>query len=414
MKKTVLLLLALCLLLCACGSAAPAAPSYNLIVASDLHYIAPTLTDQGPLFTALVDAADGKVMRYCEELTDAFLAEVIAARPEALILTGDLSFNGALESHEALAEKLAAVEAAGVPVLVLPGNHDVYNRSAARFEGDCYTLVESAASADFRRIYAAFGFDEALSMDRTTLSYVYPLNDSTRVLMLDLNSAASFGGLGAESLRWVERQLRDAQKAGKAVLAAGHQNLFQQTMFRDGYVMTGAEELLRLFKRYDVPVYLSGHLHVQHWMTRDDVTEIATSALSVSPCQYGLLRAAEGEIRYDTQTVDVAAWAREQGRGDENLLNFAAWAADYFDRSGRQQVLESLAGADYTDEELTRMTEYMVAVNRAYFSGDLTGVNERDPDGTAAALWARAPGLYGFYLDSMRDDFGRDYRHWDS
>ena len=399
------------LLLTACGAGRKPA-SCRVIVASDLHYIAPTLTDHGALFMQLTDAADGKVMRYSEELTDAFLAEVIAACPEALILTGDLSFNGAVESHEALADKLAAVEEAGIPVLVLPGNHDVFSPSAARYHGDSAEWVPAADSADFRRIYAAFGFDEAIAADAVSLSYVYPLNETTRVLMLDADSAACFGGLSDETLAWVQRQLRQARRAGVSVLAAGHQNLFQQTMFREGYVMTGAEELLRLLRRYEVPLFLSGHLHVQHRMTREGVTEITTSALSVSPCQYALLSAQQGRIAYETRPVDVAAWARGQGSTDENLLSFASWAADYFDARTMRQIPESLADAGFSEDEIACMTDYLCRVNRAYFSGDLRDLEALDPDGAAQALWARAPGLYGIYLDSIRGDFGQDFCVW--
>ncbi|WP_287895528.1 metallophosphoesterase [Clostridium sp.] len=54
-----------------------------------------------------------------------FLEEVRTAHPSALVLSGDLSQNGEKANHEALAEKLERVQAAGIPVLVIPGNHDI-------------------------------------------------------------------------------------------------------------------------------------------------------------------------------------------------------------------------------------------------------------------------------------------------
>ena len=415
MKRTAALLLSFCsLLLSACAGQSARPADYNLIVATDLHYIAPQLTDRGSYFTALVDSGDGKLMHYIEELTDAFLAEVIAQRPEALLLTGDLSFNGAVLSHEALAEKLRPVEAAGDPVLVQTGNHDLNNSSAAAFSGDAFTGVPSATAEVFREIYADFGYDEALSMDGDSLSYVYLLNDSTRVLMLDANTLHDPCGLSKETLCWVKRQLKEAREQGQQVLAAGHQNLLQQTMFRDGYVMEGAEELLRLLARYRVPLYLSGHLHVQHYKTERGVTEIATSALSVSPCQYGLLRAERGSIRYETREVDVAAWATEQGRTEPELLNFAAYAAAYFDRRTQRQVSESLADFTYSRAEVEAMTDYLSRLNRGYFSGNMTGLEDLDPDGSIRALWERYPTLYGAYLSSIQEDMGSDLRTWKS
>ncbi|MCR5090237.1 MAG: metallophosphoesterase, partial [Oscillospiraceae bacterium] len=108
---------------------------YQVIVASDLHYIAPELTDGGRYYQRVLENGDSKFMPYIQEITDSFFAEVIDTSPDALLLTGDLTFNGAILSHEALIEKLAAVEDAGVPVFVLTGNHDVYNSNAARYQG---------------------------------------------------------------------------------------------------------------------------------------------------------------------------------------------------------------------------------------------------------------------------------------
>lgn len=44
-----------------------------------------------------------------------------------LLAAGDLTFNGEKLSHETVAGLFEEIEAAGVPVLTLPGNHDVNN-----------------------------------------------------------------------------------------------------------------------------------------------------------------------------------------------------------------------------------------------------------------------------------------------
>ena len=127
MKKGCFLFLLLCLSLVP----AFALGETVLLTATDLHYIAPTLTDNGALFTDLIEQGDGKAMAYSDALIEAFVAQVIAEKPDALILSGDLTFNGARESHEALSLRLARVRDAGIPVFVLPGNHDLNSSSAA-------------------------------------------------------------------------------------------------------------------------------------------------------------------------------------------------------------------------------------------------------------------------------------------
>ena len=60
------------------------------------------------------------------------------------------------------------------------------------------------------------------------------------------------------------------------------------------------------------------------------------------------------------------------------------------------------------------MTEYIVRLNRAYFSGDMRDAAAFDPDGETAALFDRSANLYTAYLASVYPDFGRDFRVWSS
>lgn len=414
LKKMAAGLLCLCLLLGICPecSAAQAPEPFRLVVGTDLHYISPALNDKGPFFRDLLDRGDGKTSLFCEELTDAFLEEVCRLKPDALLLTGDLSFNGALESHRDLAEKLRAVEAAGIPVLVLTGNHDVYCGSAARFEGKRYTLVPSATTESFREIYAEFGWDEALSRDAESLSYCYALNDGTRILMLDANTARYSSALPPDTVSWVEQQLKDAAKQGCQILVACHQNLLQHSMFDYGYVLTQSAALLKLFQKYDVRLCLSGHLHMQHVMEKNGVTEIATSALCSYPCQYGVLAYANGVFQYHTQITDVSAWAKRQGREEEELQDFSAYAASLFDRRTLSQTVPLLAESHLSPGQQASMNVFACEVNRSYFSGHMEGYEALDPDGSLRELWVNTGSLYGYYLDSIQSDAGNNYNEW--
>lgn len=148
----VLLMLSLLLPVCA-----PADDRPTIFVATDPHFISPELTDYGPFFMRMIENGDGKLVHYTDELTDAFVQQVIEKRPDCLILTGDLTFNGAKKSHEDLAVKLRKVDQSGVPVLVLPGNHDLYCYAAAEFSADGYTLTESISAEEFADIYHDLG-----------------------------------------------------------------------------------------------------------------------------------------------------------------------------------------------------------------------------------------------------------------
>ena len=73
------------------------------IVASDIHYQSPKMTDfVGEAFCQFVRWDDGKVIPYLDTITDAFLKETAEKQPDALILSGDLTQNGELVNHESL------------------------------------------------------------------------------------------------------------------------------------------------------------------------------------------------------------------------------------------------------------------------------------------------------------------------
>ena len=394
------------------GAAEEPTETWRVVVASDLHYLAPSLTDNGAIFWRVMEAGAGKATEFCDEITDAFLEEIKTIRPDALILTGDISFNGEKESHLALAEKLASLEEAGVPVLVLPGNHDMY-RNCYSFLGDEGEQVETISAEDFAAIYGAFGFDEALSRDGDSLSYLARVNDTTRVLMLDADTPHDFCSLSDKTLSWIERRLSEAAVEGQTVLVACHQNLYKHSMFGSGYVLGCAEELHALLEKYGAELMLSGHMHIQHIMTGGGVTEIATSPLTMGACQYGVLSSENGALRYETRPVDVAAWASARGMDDERLASFAAYAMGRLESRTRTRAEEQLAARGFSPEEIAPMADYACALNNAYFCGDLSEIPALDPDGELFKAWAESGSFFGSYFASIEHEIGGNCTRWE-
>ena len=137
MRKILLIILLIVLL--------PAAvrAETRLMVVSDLHYLAPSLYRDSGVFLRALRGGDGKITQYGEELLSALYREIVSQQPDALAVTGDLTFNGEKESHIALASWFKAVEDAGVPVWIIPGNHDINVSSPVRFTADGYEPVTS-------------------------------------------------------------------------------------------------------------------------------------------------------------------------------------------------------------------------------------------------------------------------------
>ena len=60
------------------------------------------------------------------------------------------------------------------------------------------------------------------------------------------------------------------------------------------------------------------------------------------------------------------------------------------------------------------MTDFIIKLNRSYFSGDMRAAASFDPDGEITALFDRTANLYTAYLASVRPDCGMDFRTWKS
>lgn len=394
--KSVLGFLLAFLLLMPFAASGETEDALTLFVATDLHYLAPELTDHGPCFEQMIARGDGKAMAYSEELVEAFVSQVISQHPDALILSGDLTFNGERASHEALADKLARVTAAGIPVLVIPGNHDLNNRSAARFAGDGYERVDSVMAAEFREIYRAFGYDGALSRDRASLSYVAGISPVLRLLMIDVNDAKAQGEVEAQTLEWAQEQLDKAQRDGCRVIAVSHQNLLSHSsLISSGFTIGNATALHELYAGAPVLCNLSGHIHVQHMRESEaGIWDIATSSLAVSPNQYGVLMLTENELTYRTETVDVSAWAAAKGLTDPNLLNYSGYSEAFFKDTARRQALAAVT----QDEKPEELADFFADINAAYFAGRM---DIFAPDAQLLERWQQQPAFLSLYIDSI-------------
>ena len=308
----------------------------SIWLATDIHYIDPNLTDNGEYYQRMVESGDGKYMYGCEEITDQFINQVIEAHPTALILSGDITFNGARDSHIALAKKLKAISDAGIPVIALPGNHDLTVGRAAKFNGDAYELVDSIDATQFMDIYNEFGFENAIARDETSLSYITEVAPNLRVLVVDVNTVPGMSGILTNStLDFVEEQLKRAKEDKAYVVGVTHQTLLEHSeLTSQGMIFINNEKLLALYEKYDVLMNLSGHMHIQHIKESDNgFVEIATGALMTAPNYHGEIRFNGRKMTYKavpTITDDTLAseakdflWNNAYRQGESNLADEA-------------------------------------------------------------------------------------------
>ena len=391
----------------------------EIIIASDIHYLAKELTDFGVAFDNMAVNEDGKMVSYVWEITDAFLDQVIARRPQILILAGDLTLNGELVSQEAFAHLLKRVEKAGIPVVVIPGNHDINNPKAASFRGNDMIPAKTTSPEDFVRIYKDYGYGEAVSRDPSSLSYVYEMTDGTWLLMLDscqYEEGAMVGGMiRTGTYEWMEKQLERAYDEGHRVITVSHHNLLDETkIYQNDCTIEHSEELERLLDGWDAGLFLSGHLHMQRYKTSEDynIDEIVTSALSIYPCQYGVLQYFSADnYFYHTEYTDVTSWAQEKNNPDPNLHNFLGYANEFLEDIFYRKACQELKDQELNQEQIESMAKLYAMVNVEAVSGTAYQVKNYVLSREAYQLWKEyeRSSVLCMYLNELLEEATVDY-----
>ena len=363
----------------------------NLMIAPDIHYMSPSLTDYGKAYQTMADNGDGKVIQYMPQIWEAFASKVKEARPDALILSGDLTLDGEKVNHQEFAGRLRELEAAGVSVLVIPGNHDINNHNASAYFGDERTYVESVSPEEFKEIYGEFGYAEAASQAPDSLSYLYILNDTTWVMMLDTciynPENLVYGAIPEGTLVWMEQCLQSAYSQGITVIPVGHHNLQELSrVYVEECVIENHREAIKIFERYLTPVFLSGHLHVQRIMKHisepgEDsdvygIWEIVSNSLIIPPCQYGILNLhKDGSLSYHTDRTAVSEWAAANGESNPDLLDFSAFSSQYLRTVIKQQIYREIDGIpDYIRDI---MVDFYAELYEDYYAGHQIRYSEK-------------------------------------
>ena len=73
-------------------------------VISDTHLIADSLHDNGQAFSQMQKTSQGKDLYYQEVVLSAFVKKALDKKPDAIIVTGDVTFNGERVSAQRFAE----------------------------------------------------------------------------------------------------------------------------------------------------------------------------------------------------------------------------------------------------------------------------------------------------------------------
>ena len=198
----------------------------KLIHLSDLHLVSP-----GKLTSKVLDT--NAILE--ETINEILSKKDYFGQIDGLVVTGDISDDGSMESYLSAYEKLSKLN---VPILVIPGNHDLRDPMRKVFHEN---VQFSKNSSQFDWV---FEFDETLIIGLDTLV-----------------EGENFGFLEEKSLDFLSHQLSN-NSGSDLVLLIHHPPIKTGIYFMDQIGLTNSSDLSECLKATNRPIkILCGHVH---------------------------------------------------------------------------------------------------------------------------------------------------------
>lgn len=285
----------------------PTWPETRFIVLADLHYYDPELGVTGKAFQEYI-SDDRKLLKESQEILSQTIADVAKETADFVIVCGDMTKDGEMATHTAVARYLGILKQSGKAVYVVPGNHDVANGMAVKYAGDHSEPVPNVNASQFTDIYAPYGYQTALARDSHSLSYLAEPRSGLWLLALDscrwkenpIHGHPITGGVFSKAtLSWIEDILIRAKKENKAVLAMMHHGVLEHYPTNEKnypeYLVKDYDKVSCMFAEHGVPLVFTGHFHAQDITKKTYeggkrfVFDVETGSLVTSPCPYRIV-----------------------------------------------------------------------------------------------------------------------------
>ena len=287
--------------------------SKKIYVLADIHVMGPSLVDTPENTAWQEDLEEMKIMQELSVPAFNILVEKIkAAKPDALLIAGDLTKASEKESHDYVLNKLTEIRSEGIPVYVIPGNRDRgYLEDARKYINNTYTDAEMIDNDIFAELYKDCGYGRGSERYEETLTYVAEPFEGLTLIGLD-------DGIWVtpkdDVIDWVCKKAVAAQEKGNQVLMMTHHMIMPHYYNQDEiFELSTPENYQEIRKKLmdaGIKVVLTGHTHVSDIARYTDsegreIYDVATGSPISYPCDYRILTLNEPFTRLDIETETI-------------------------------------------------------------------------------------------------------------
>ena len=299
---------------------------------TDLHYYAnERIGSSGQTYKLKCDV-DQKCMAESGAIVDAAFKNLCEDKEiDIVLISGDLTFDGEQQSHDALVEKLKKLKENGKRVFTTFATHDFFMEARKYTDEEGETELPKYTRAELRELYNDFGYSDAIAEHKGSYSYCVQLSDDVRMLALnDDGDFDEFCGYYNDLLFWIKNQVEDARKAGCEIFAMTHHPVVEPSpvypLFSHKAMLGGYEFTTPYLADLGIRYVFVGHTHIHdidyiETKKGNRLYQINTAALTAYPLAYRKVEFSdEGmdvktvqvtEIDYDLDGKDVLEYAKE-------------------------------------------------------------------------------------------------------
>ena len=274
----------------------------RIMVIADPHVMPLSLIGNYDNFDEYM-AGQRKMLQLSEPAWLALMDTAMKYRPDLVLIPGDLTKDGEPEAHAMVTNSLNALQEAGIPSLVIPGNHDMP-------DGGWETLYAST-------------YDHVLKDPGSRSFAAEPLRGLTVLGIDGTQEGPNSGKITKSTLAWILTRADSAAAKGNMIIAMTHWQILEhfdmQGTMESSCRMNNADALRDSLMHHGVRLALTGHFHVNGittfrdttGLTNDSLVEISTGSPITYPCPYRWLTISEDRSTVEVSTEDLLALPQE-------------------------------------------------------------------------------------------------------
>lgn len=315
---------------------------------TDLHHYAPSLGIEGKAYRLMSDK-DQKCLAETGAIINAYIDKILDDKDTDIVLiAGDVSCNGAMESHTDLLPRIQRLKDGGKKVFLITATHD-YNDKPEKCEGDRVVTATPTNREELFDLYYDYGLSTALSVHRESHSYCAQLTDGYRLLCLNDDGDKIFCGYSADQLDWIDRQIDDARAAGDYIFAMTHHPMLPPSpiypLFSKRDMLGDWEKTADFLADRGIKFVFTGHTHMQNIARRvssngNEIYDINTCSLVGYPTAMRKVTVDGGYMDIRSESIDDFDWDRKGKSVEEyvrdnflyllnDIINSAAYDIDH-------------------------------------------------------------------------------------